>query len=372
MKSQYFKANFRIAYKSRKNILLMILLICSMTFFVLVVEKQKINDGYRQWRDYNDSVHINADYFSSNLLRKKDYKQTYDNLNKQAEYLAGVQNGEIFNSPQAYLQNSKELVQTMLKGYQNNYLGAKTLNVPPKQQLYQKLVVYDYLSQYHMKIVMNSKESSTYLIYILELIGVFLFFFILFITSDIWIINLSHPTLLKNIPYKVKDEFEGKFVIVLFLILLPIIVGMITSFLFAGLKNGFNSLNYPVVFYFTKITAIPLWLYCLLYLAYIAALVLFVTSLSMLLNQMTHSVYLTIFIAALIYSISFLPEAIAKYLFFIPSFYLNITNILNGTLSNQINLMPINWITGIVILCLWTVFISWWFRYLVNQGGVKK
>ena len=180
MRSQYFQATFRIARKSKKNMLLAVLLVLCMIFAVLVVEKQKINDGYRQWRDYNESVHVNADYFSSNLLRKKDYKQTFNNLNKQAEYLAGVQNGEVFDSPQDYLQNSKKLVQTMLAGYQNNYRGASTLNVPPKYQLQQKLVVYDYLYQHHLAIVMNSKESSTYLIYILGLVGMFLFFYFLF------------------------------------------------------------------------------------------------------------------------------------------------------------------------------------------------
>lgn len=372
MKSQYFKANFRIACKSRKNILLLILLILSMTFFVLVVEKQRINDGYRQWQNYSESVHINADYFSSNLLRKKDYKRTYDNLNKQAEYLAGVQNGEVFDSPQDYLQNSKKLVQTMLDGYQNNYLGAKTLNVPSKLELHQKLAVYNYLFNHRMKIVMNAKESSTYLIYILELTGAILCFFILFVTSDSWLINLSHPTILKNIPYKVKDELEGKYLIGLFLTILPLVIGMMTSYLFVGIKNGFNSLNYPVVFYFNQTIAVPLWLYCLLFLGYAAVLVIFVSSLTMLLNQITRSVYLTIFIASLIYCISFLPQAIVKYLFFLPSFYLNITNVLNGTMNKQINFIPINCLTGMIILILWSVLISLWFKHLVNQGGVKQ
>ncbi|EEJ70286.1 hypothetical protein [Lactobacillus crispatus] len=371
MKAQYFQANFRIARKSKKNMVLAVLLILCMIFSVLVVEEQKINDGYRQWRDYNESVHVNADYFSSNLLRKKDYKQTFNNLNKQAEYLAGVQNGEMFDSAQDYLQNSKKLVQTMLAGYQNNYRGASTLNVPPKYQLWQKLVVYDYLYQNHLAIVMNSKESSTYLIYVLSLIGMFLFFYILFIASDSWMINLLHPTLLKNIPYQIRDEVKSKFIINLVLTLIPLVIGMLGSYLFAGFKNGFNSLNYPAVLYFTRISAVPLWFYCLLYLAYAVVLVIFVTSLAFLLNQLTHSVYLTIFIATLVYSISFLPGSIVKYLFFLPSVYLNISNVLDGTVSSQA-IVPTNLITGMLVLLVWTVVLIMWFRHLVNQGGVKK
>lgn len=82
MNRYYFKANFKIAIKSKKNFLLVCLLIISMTFFLFVVETQKIGDGYRQWRDYYESVQVNEDYFDGSSLRQKNYKQTYANLFK--------------------------------------------------------------------------------------------------------------------------------------------------------------------------------------------------------------------------------------------------------------------------------------------------
>ncbi|GAA2960011.1 hypothetical protein MU859_09330 [Lactobacillus kefiranofaciens subsp. kefirgranum] len=71
MNRYYFKANFNIARKSKKNLLLVGLLIIFMTFFLFVVEAQKIGDGYRQWRAYAESVEVNADYFDGSSLRKK-------------------------------------------------------------------------------------------------------------------------------------------------------------------------------------------------------------------------------------------------------------------------------------------------------------
>ena len=82
MNPNYFKANFKIAIKSKKNFLLVCLLIIFMTFFLFVVESQEIGDGVRQWRDYAESVQVNTDYFDGSSLRNKHYKQTYDNLNK--------------------------------------------------------------------------------------------------------------------------------------------------------------------------------------------------------------------------------------------------------------------------------------------------
>ena len=174
MNQNYFKANFKIAIKSKKNFLLVCLLIIFMIFFLFVVESQKIGDGIRQWRDYAESVQVNTDYFDGSSLRKKDYKQTYDNLNRQSAYIADLQNGEVFNDPQSYLKGSENLIKAMLAGYKNNYKGAKTLNIPAKYELYQRLVSYKYLYRHHIPIVMNSKLSSTYLIYILSLVGSFI------------------------------------------------------------------------------------------------------------------------------------------------------------------------------------------------------
>ena len=101
MNPNYFKANFKIAIKSKKNFLLVCLLIIFMTFFLFVVESQEIGDGVRQWRDYAESVQVNTDYFDGSSLRNKRYKQTYDNLNKQSAYIADLQNGEAFNDPQS-------------------------------------------------------------------------------------------------------------------------------------------------------------------------------------------------------------------------------------------------------------------------------
>lgn len=72
MKRTYFKANFTIARKSKKNILLMGALVLFMVLFVLVVEAQNLGDNYRQWRSYYDSLEVNISYFDSSLLCKQE------------------------------------------------------------------------------------------------------------------------------------------------------------------------------------------------------------------------------------------------------------------------------------------------------------
>lgn len=368
MNPNYFKANFKIAIKSKKNFLLVCLLIVFMTFFLFVVESQKIGDGIRQWRDYAESVQVNTDYFDGISLRKKSYKQTYDNLNRQSSYIADLQNGEIFNDPQSYLRGSENLIKTMLAGYRNNYKGAKTLNVPAKYELYQRLASYKYLYSHHIPIVMNSKSSSTYLIYILSIVGCFLFLYVLFVSSDVWMLKLNHPTVLKNIPYRIEDEIKGKININLVLTIIPLLIGMIGAYLFAGIRNGFSNLRYPDVFYFTKITAIPLWLYCLLFLLYSIVIVIFATSLTLVLNQITKNVYLSILIGLLIYMISFLPEKVSKYFLWLPSTYLNITKVFNGTAANITKLSFVNCYVGAFVLIVWSSILMISFCRLVDKG----
>lgn len=368
MNPNYFKANFKIAIKSKKNFLLVCLLIIFMTFFLFVVESQEIGDGVRQWRDYAESVQVNTDYFDGSSLRNKRYKQTYDNLNKQSAYIADLQNSEAFNDPQSYLKGSENLIKTMIAGYRNNYKGAKTLNVPAKYELYQRLVSYKYLYKHHIPIVMNSESSSTYLIYILSLVGCFIFLYVLFVSSDVWMLKLNHPTVLKNIPYRIEDEVKGKININLALTVIPLLIGMIGAYLFAGIRNGFSDLRYPDIFYFTKITAISLWLYCLLFLLYSIVIVIFATSLTLVLNQITKNVYLSILIGMFIYTISFLPEKMSKYFLWLPSTYLNITKVFNGTVANITKFSFVNCYMGVFVLMVWSLILMISFRCLVDKG----
>lgn len=347
-------------------------LIVFMVFFVLLVGNQNLGDNYRQWQSYYDSLEINISYFNGNLLRKQKYKQTYDNLNAQEGCIASLQNGEVLESPQTYLESSLNLFQTMLDGYQNNYLGASTLNVPPKYQLRQGLVTYKYLYQHHIPAAMSSKVSVTYLIYIVNFIAVLIFFYILLIANDVWMVKLDHETVLRNIPYRVEDEVKGKTMINLVLTLVPLNIGLIGAYLFAGLLNGFCSLNYPNVFYFNKIRAIPIWLDCLIFLFYTAVLVVFVTSLTLLLNQLTKNVYLSTFIGIALYVLSYLPSKLLKAIIWLPSVYLNVNDVLNGTVASKTGFAGLNFATAAIILLIWSLVCVVWFRYLVNKKGAAR
>lgn len=98
----------------------------------------------------------------------------------------------------------------MQAGYHNHYAGAKTLNVPSQFFIRQELNKTDYLIKHKIPVVMNNESSATYLIYILSVLGTIIFFYLSFISSDSWIINLRHQSILKNIPYRFKDEVIWK------------------------------------------------------------------------------------------------------------------------------------------------------------------
>lgn len=364
MNSTYLKSNLLIALKSKKNQLLITLFILCSIFTVFIVEKQEIGDGTKSWETYGQSLQANANYFDSEMLKKSTYKSTYDNLNKQSQELASLQNSQVFVDPIQYLTSYRNLLNTMQVGYHNHYAGAKTLNVPSQFFIKQELNKTDYLIKHKIPIVMNDESSATYLIYILSVLGATIFFYLSFISSDNWIINLKHQSILKNIPYYFKEEVLGKIIINSILVFLPLLLGMLLAYVFAGLRHGFITLNYPVNFYFTNISAIPLWLYCILFLIYLLGLTIFVTSLSLFLNQLTKNVYLTIFIETILYSLLFLPRTILRWLILLPSPYLNLTDLLSGTLANKLNLNSINLLTGYCVLLIWSIFLLSLFKVL--------
>lgn len=370
MNPTYLKSNLLIGLKSKKNQLLIILLVLFIIFSLFIVEKQKIGDGAKSWENYGQSLQANANYFDSEMLKRPTYKSTYDNLNKQSQELASLQNSQVFVDPVQYLTSYRNLLNTMQAGYHNHYAGAKTLNVPSQFFIKQELNKTDYLIKHKIPIFMNNESSATYLIYILSVLGTIIFFYLSFISSDSWIINLRHQSILKNIPYRFKDEVFGKIIINSTLVFLPLLLGTILAYIFAGLRHGFVTLNYPVIFYSTSILAIPLWLYCFLFLVYLSGLIIFTTSLSLFLNQLTKNVYLTIFIEVILYALLFLPKATLKWLVFLPFPYLNLTDLLNSNLANKLNLNSINLLTGYCVLLIWSIFLLILFKYLA--AGRKK
>mgnify|MGYP001227872200 CR=1 FL=1 len=372
MKTEYFKVNFRLALKSKKNLVLMGLLFLFCIGFVFVVEAQNIGDGTQQWEDYRQSVSANTDYFSASSLRKKSFKRTYDNLNAQTALLAQIENGEVFNDPQMFLKSSRQLLSKMIAGYKNHYQGAPTLAIAPEYQLRQQQAEYDALYQHHIPIVMNDKSSATYSSYLLTLLGAFLFFFILFLSSDVWMVKLDHPTLLRDVPYRTHDEILSKIMINLGLVLIPLVVGLFAAYLFSGLRNGFSPLNYPKVFYFNRLLTLPLWGFVLVFLITVAVMTIFVTNLTLLLNQLTRNVYLTLFLGSLLYVLAYLPGQFLKWLLFLPSAYLNLSHLFDGTLAYETGQSGLNIVTGCLVLLLWAVVLRLLFVHLVDQRRLAR
>ena len=369
MNLTYLKSNLLIVLKSKKNQLLIVILILFSTFSLFIVENQKIGDGTKSWETYSESLQANSNYFDNEMLKKPIYKNTYDNLNKQAQELASLQNSQVFTDPVQYLNSYRNLLTTMQAGYTNHYAGANTLNVPSQFFISKELNRINYLINHKIPIVMNNESSATYLIYVLSFLGTIIFFYISFISADSWIINLKHQSVLKNIPYFFKDEIIGKIGINFILVFSSVLLSIIGAYVFAGIKHNFVTLNYPVNFYFTHALTIPLWSYCLVFLAYISGLVIFVTSLSMFLNQITKNIYLTIFIEGSIYALLFLPKDILKWLVFLPSPYLDLSNLFNGDLASNLHLTNVNFLTGYLVLLIWSLILIYGFKYLGERKG---
>lgn len=370
MNTSYLKANFKIAIKSKKNILLflaLILLSCSLLF---VVEHQHLGASANSWESYHESVSRNIKYFQNNQLKGKKYTATYNNLNQQSALLADIENSAVFKSSKSYFSAATKLINVMLQGYKNNYAGASSLAIMTKVELYQLRATYRYLAKHNISIALSSTKSSTYLIYLLTFLGTIIYFFIVLITCDTWMPILQHPTLLKNTPYSLKNKIISTNLINLFIIVSSVLISIIGAFLIAGIKNGFSNINYPISFYIKQFSAIAIWKYVLLFVLYISVVCIFGTNLSILLNFLTNNIYLTIFISCSTYFFAYIP---AKFIYFLPSPYLNITRLFNGSLSVNANLsFPLNLLTGIFILLIWSIILAALFIFFNRKEGKQK
>ncbi|MBP2058929.1 hypothetical protein J2Z60_002120 [Lactobacillus colini] len=366
MQAKYLKSYFKIAIKSKKNIYLGLILLLISCLLLFVVENKKLGEGATSWESYHESVSQNIKYFQLNSLKEKKYQTTYNNLNKQSALLAQLENSQVFDNPKSYFSSSIELINTMLEGYKNNYKGASSLTIMSKTKLYQLRAVYKYLSDNNIPIALSSTKSSTYLIYLLTILGGIIYFLIVLLVSDVWMPQIRHATILHNVPYQLKTRVIGVNIVTLAITLSELLLSLLAAFLLAGLKNGFSTIKYPTSVYFKDFSALPVWLYVILFIFYVAVVCVFATNLAILLNKITKNIYLTIFVSLGMYFLSYIPS---KWIYLLPAPYLNITNVYNGQLATSVNtLVPLNFLAGIAILLIWSAIIM--MTYLLVEKKV--
>lgn len=369
MNTNYLQSYLKIEVKSKKNIFITIVLILMSCLLLFIVENKKLGEGAYSWESYHESVSQNVKCFQSNSLKEKRYRETYDNLNQQSALLAQLENSQVFEDPKTYFASSIKLINKMLEGYKNNYAGATSLTIMSKPELYRLKAIYQFLSINKIPIALSSSKSSTYLIFLLTFLGSIIFLVISLITSDIWMPQLRHVTILKNVPYSLKNRIIGINLTTLFITICGVLLSIIAAFLLSGLRNGFSTINYPVSIYTDNFYAIPIWQYVVLFVLYIAIICIFTTNLSILLNKLTKNVYLTIFGCIGIYFLGYLPS---KWICILPCAYLNITNVFNGELASNVNIgLPLNFLTGIVFLLFWTVIVVGLF-VLIDKKEVQR
>ncbi|MEB3363177.1 hypothetical protein SDC49_03995 [Lactobacillus sp. R2/2] len=92
----------------------------------------------------------------------------------------------------------------------------------------------------------------------------------------------------------------------------------------------------------------------------------------MFLNQLTKNVYLSIFIGIALYVLSYASNQLSKFIVWLPSEYLNVNNVLNGTVASKTGFASLNLVTGAIILLIWSLILVAGFRYLINKGGTQR
>ncbi|GEK91101.1 hypothetical protein [Alkalibacterium kapii] len=283
-----------------------------------------------------------------------------------------------------YLENGRQMAENNLflleaTAFESHDI-LTSVYLPTKAEIEQELAFYAALAENDLAIEWNPYASSEILKAELELfISIVLFIFIALLAGDHFTKDqVNHYSVTQGLPVPLKTEWRTRSFILWLMTWVSALLGFGVSYVLSLFFETTGSLSYPVALYIDQtITYIPLWEYGLLLfglgmlVSYI--LLLIITGLS----WMIQNIYLTLFIAAVLFFLPQLWMVFDPITSWQPSFYTEVISVVKGESARLFNLPGITfWKLPIVSLGVW-LFLEAVFHIIfklipTRRSGLKR
>lgn len=252
--------------------------------------------------------------------------------------------------------------------------------LPPLEDVEEQARYFEALSESGLDVEWNYFSAAQVLKAEVEMIaGVLLFIFIALLASDHftkdhekhWSVTHGLP-----VPWKAKWRVRSLYLFSFFWVVA--IVGLIVSYFIGRLVDTSGSLVYPTAIYLENgVQYIPMWQYLgiLLLLAMLLSYVLILLTAG--LSWFIRNSYLTILLVVGLFLVPQLWQLIPAFSSWQPSLYLNILNVVNGTMAEMTGLTDIVWWKAGIVFLLMIVVLEFVFEKVFSRiptetAGLKR
>lgn len=392
MKDFLYWTSLRIV-RNRKIRVLSILFLTFFASFSLLYRQQELTFPYYEMREeYQDEQQIYRlippQHFEGELGHEVQQRLGSNSVSLGVQrYLLKEEDGNTFNElidlPN-YIEVGQQLAENNLFLYEATDFGSYDLLVneylPPEDMIYEQIRFFEALEESGLDIEWNYFSSAQILKEEMNLLtGVLLFLMLAILAGDHFTKDhQKHWSVTHGLPVSWKQTWRANSSILFLLFWAVVLVGSGISYLIGTILDTSGSLHYPTALYFEGgVQYIPMWQYLIIALILSMLLSYILLLLTTGLSWFIRNSYLTILLVSGLYLVPQIWQVIPAFNSWQPSFYLNLNNVLNGTMASLTDLNGVVWwkaglVYLLMIVILEIVFNQVFSKIPTETTGLKR
>lgn len=392
MKDFLYWTSLRIV-RNRKIRVLSILFLTFFASFSLLYRQQELTFPYYEMREeYQDEQQIYRlippQHFEGELGHEVQQRLGSNSVSLGVQrYLLKEEDGNTFNElidlPN-YIEVGQQLAENNLFLYEATDFGSYDLLVneylPPEDMIYEQIRFFEALEESGLDIEWNYFSSAQILKEEMNfLTGVLLFLMLAILAGDHFTKDhQKHWSVTHGLPVSWKKTWRANSSILFLLFWAVVLVGSGISYLIGTILDTSGSLHYPTALYFEGgVQYIPMWQYLIIALILSILLSYILLLLTTGLSWFIRNSYLTILLVSGLYLVPQIWQVIPAFNSWQPSFYLNLNNVLNGTMASLTDLNGVVWwkaglVYLLMIVILEIVFNQVFSKIPTETTGLKR
>lgn len=392
MKDFLYWTSLRIV-RNRKIRVLSILFLTFFASFSLLYRQQELTFPYYEMREeYQDEQQIYRlippQHFEGELGHEVQQRLGSNSVSLGVQrYLLKEEDGNTFNElidlPN-YIEVGQQLAENNLFLYEATDFGSYDLLVneylPPEDMIYEQIRFFDALEESGLDIEWNYFSSAQILKEEMNfLTGVLLFLMLAILAGDHFTKDhQKHWSVTHGLPVSWKQTWRANSSILFLLFWAVVLVGSGISYLIGTILDTSGSLHYPTALYFEGgVQYIPMWQYLIIALILSILLSYILLLLTTGLSWFIRNSYLTILLVSGLYLVPQIWQIIPAFSSWQPSLYLNLNNVLNGTMASLTDLNGVVWwkaglVYLLMIVILEIVFNQVFSKIPTETSGLKR
>ncbi|PKR78405.1 hypothetical protein CEY16_01215 [Halalkalibacillus sediminis] len=355
----FTKFESKILLTNKKHLLLGILIILFFLLFYFYYSNSNPETVSEQKEKEIDMYNSAIDQIE-NDERDADEEIVYESLLEQLSLIRfqkfHLRRGEF----QEYINYGLALNEERLTVHRLDNAGIPDHLIFPEVQIRQEIETLNYIDEHNLPVLTEPFVASEALVLAINTLSGLLFVTLILLSgNEILVYEQRHGSVMKGLPIFFFQKSLSKIMIHFLYLMFALILGAISMIVYAKNTNGLGNFNSPTIIYWNNdFLAVPVWQYVIIASAFFILTIIFILSLSLLMNYWMKNSFANLLVGLSIVLLPLLVTSIGEDWSFIqPLTALDFKGILSGETASAYNNPSIDLSYGLIWLALMSLIV---------------